>query len=198
MKIAVINKKGGTGKTPIAMSLAIDLNLTIATNDTSVLGYFAMQEKHYFYQKAFFISDKELENFQMQENQIFDFGGWTSKGILKVLAQCNKILIPCSAENPNSILQTASTISELQVFNSKIIVIITMHEREEEFEAKQKELKEHFDLPIIPLKKSKIFSNVISKGLSVKEIYSENQTSRHIYRNIYPQYDALLNLVKFL
>ncbi|ANV98344.1 hypothetical protein BBW65_05805 [Helicobacter enhydrae] len=198
MKIAVLNKKGGTGKTPISMSLAIDLKLNIATNDTSVLGYFSSQEDHYFFGKYSFVSDLDLETFQMSENQIFDFGGWTHKGVVNVIKQCNKILIPCSAENPNSVLQTASTIAELKDFNSKIIVIITMHEKDGEFEIKQNELKEYFDLPIMPLKKSKIFHNVIAKGLSVKEIYSENHASRHIYRNIYPQYDALLNLVKFL
>lgn len=198
MKIAVINKKGGTGKTPIAMSLAIDLKLNIATNDTSVLHYYSMQENHYFYKKVSFVSDDELGHFKMQDNQIFDFGGWTSGGILNILKQCDKILIPCSAENPNAVLQTASTISEIKTFNSKIIVIITMHEKDEEFETKKEELKEYFDLPIIPLRKSKLFNNIISKGLSAKEVYSENQTSRHIYRNIYPQYDSLINLVEFL
>ncbi len=198
MRIAVLNKKGGTGKTPIAMSLAIDLKLDIATNDTSVLGYFSTKQDHYFYGKTSFVPDSELEEFKMSENQIFDFGGWTPKGAINIIKQCDKILIPCSAENPNAILQTASTIAELKEFNSKMIVIITMHEKDEEFESKQEELKEHFDLPIMPLKKSRAFHNVISKGLSVKEIYCENQTSRHIYRNIYPQYDALLNLVKFL
>lgn len=177
------------------MSSAIDLKLDIATNDTSVLGYFSIKQGYCFYGKTSFVPDSELKKNKMSENQIFDFGGWTPKGAINIIKQCDKILIPCSAENPNAILQTASTIAELKEFNSKMIVIIAMHEKDEEFESKQEGLKEHFDLPIMPLKKSEAFHNVI---LSAKEIYCENQTSRHIYRNIYPQYDALLNLVKFL
>lgn len=198
MKIAVINKKGGTGKTPIAMSLAIDLQMNILTNDSSVLSFFSTKKEYYLFEKVLFITDNELEHLKMPENSIFDFGGWTAQGVINIIKQCDKVIIPCSADNPNAILQTASTIAELRSFNSKIIVVITMYEKDEEFKSKQEELKEHFDLPIMPLKKSKIFNNSISKGLSVKQIYSESQNSKHIYRNIFPQYEALFNLMRFI
>ena len=37
MRIAIINSKGGVGKTPLAFSLAKDLGLNLQTNDNSVI-----------------------------------------------------------------------------------------------------------------------------------------------------------------
>ena len=37
MRIAVINSKGGVGKTPLAFSLAKDFGLNLQTNDNSVV-----------------------------------------------------------------------------------------------------------------------------------------------------------------
>lgn len=196
MKIAIINKKGGTGKTPIALSIAIDLKHNIATNDTSVLGFFSTQENHFFYERMTFVDDEEMKNYKMKENEVFDFGGWTPSGALKILEQCDKIIIPCSAENPNSILQTTSTIAELSHLKAKCIVVITMFEKEEEFMKMEYELEGVIAVPIVPLKKSKIFNNVILKGKSIKELMRENSVAKYQYRGIYPQYISLLTNIR--
>lgn len=197
MKIAIINKKGGTGKTPIALSIAIDLKHNIATNDTSVLGFFSTQENHFFHNRMTFVNDEEMQNYKMKDNEVFDFGGWTPKGALKILEQCDKIIIPCSAENPNSVLQTASTIAELSHLKAKCIVVITMFEKEEEFSKMENQLKEVLAISIVPLKKSKIFNNVILKGQSIKELFQENSVTKYQYRGIYPQYIELLSSLRF-
>lgn len=199
MKIAILNKKGGTGKTPIAMSLAIDLQLNIATNDTSVLGFFSAQQDSYFYGRTSFIHDEDLINFKMSENQIFDFGGWTPRGAINVISQCDKVIIPCSAENPNATIQTASTITELtqsiDKVIDKIVVIITMYEKDDEFSERKAEIEQYFSVPILPLKKTKLFNNVIGRGISPKEAFNESLANQHFYRNIYPQYAELLDFV---
>ena len=76
MRIAVINSKGGVGKTPLAFSLAKDFGLNLQTNDNSVVTQ--------IYDKAVYFNPCKITN-----DTIYDFGGFVASGVLSILKECD-------------------------------------------------------------------------------------------------------------
>lgn len=184
MIISVINTKGGVGKTPIAFSLAKDLDLNLQSNDKSLI-------ETLYPGKAKIVTKPVLE-----ENTVYDFGGFVDAGVVSVLRASNAIIIPCSVDY-NSILNTISTIEEIQAYNGTIIVIITKTEKEDDFHSVMSVISDKFDgLEFFELRQSKIFRNSMETGGSVTELYNENPLSKSAYKTVFQQYNTVLNLFK--
>lgn len=83
MKIALLNKKGGVGKTPFAFSIAKDLGLYLQSNDNSCI------EK--IYKGKAQILDEVVEI----DNCVYDFGGFVASGVLDIIKKCDVIIVPC-------------------------------------------------------------------------------------------------------
>ena len=122
MKIALLNKKGGVGKTPFAFSIAKDLGLYLQSNDNSCI------EK--IYKGKAQILDEVVEI----DNCVYDFGGFVASGVLDIIKKCDAIIIPC-LPSYNSFLRTLETIAEIASINKNIIILATDYkdDREKEF-----------------------------------------------------------------
>lgn len=205
MKISVWNKKGSAGKTPLAISLAIDLNLHYYTNENSTGLLYCQGTLLYSDEKSlsnikqkltsevvFAKIDDELE---VDENCIFDFGGYHDKEISPLLSISDYVLIP-TFNDLDSSLKAIETIKYVeQIGNKNIIIIATKTENTDDFD-EICQLKEYFDYPIINLKFSKIFRNVKNKGMSVTQLYNESPLSKSAYKDVYKQYQEILKLIK--
>ena len=101
MKISVINKKGGVGKTPLAFSIAKDLGLFLQSNDNSCI------------EKIYPNMAKIKETVANIDNCVFDFGGFVSHGVIEIIKNSNWVIIPCLPDY-NSLLRTAETIKEIK------------------------------------------------------------------------------------
>ncbi|PAF46751.1 hypothetical protein BKH41_08560 [Helicobacter sp. 12S02232-10] len=185
MNVAVINKKGGVGKSPIAYSLAKDLKMKYVTNDTSIA--------EYHFKDVLKIDD--FKNYKISDNEMIDFGGFIVKGITSLIGQLDKIIIPCTPKI-NSIMRTAETAGELSNFNENIIIVITMFKTIKEYENTISQLEQYFKFPIFPLKESLIFENVCTTGLSPRELFNENPLSKSAYKTIIEQYENLIQFIK--
>lgn len=180
MIISVINRKGGVGKTPIAFSLAKDLDMDLQSNDKSVIAD--------IYSRATICSPT------LKDNTVYDFGGFTDTGVLDIVKESDIVFVPCWNDY-NAMTVTAETISELQDYNEQIAVIITRMDKEADGDIVEETLSNVFnDLHFYRLKNSKVFKNSIEAGLSVKELYEYNPLNRSAYKSIYEQYKQILDI----
>ncbi|OCS32885.1 hypothetical protein GZ989_011445 (plasmid) [Campylobacter fetus] len=186
MKIALINKKGGVGKTPFAFSIAKDLNYFLQSNDNSCI-------EQIYPNKA-----KILEKVKELDDCVYDFGGFVAPGVLDIIKKCNVVIIPC-LPTYNSFLRTIETINEISPINPNIILLATNFKDDKEEEFLEAELdKRYKNIPTFYFKNSKIINNAVNVGLSFTELYNENSLSRRSYMGFYNEYRRLLKTIKNL
>jgi len=184
MKIALLNKKGGVGKTPFAFSIAKDLGYFLQSNDNSCI-------EQIYPGKA-----KILEKVVDLDDCVYDFGGYVAPGVSEILAKCDVIVIPC-LPSYNSSLRTLETINEVRPLCDNIILLATDYKDAKEENFLEKELDERYDdIPIFYFKNSKIVNNAVNTGLSFLELYNENGLTRRSYGNFIAEYRRLLKLIK--
>jgi len=184
MRIAVINKKGGVGKTSFAFSIAKDLNLYLQSNDTSII------------ETLYPNMAKISQNPQLIDNCVYDFGGFVSQGVLDIVSKCDFVIVPCT-ELYNAILRSIETINELRRVNENIIVLITDYSTQNDRNQIVESLNENFtDLEYFFFKHSKILENAMRSGASFQELINENALSKMSYANFSEEYKRLLNTIK--
>lgn len=184
MRIALINKKGGVGKTPFSFSIAKDFGYFLQSNDNSCI------EQIYPGKTKIFEKVKELDDC------VYDFGGFVAPGILEIIKNCNIVIMPC-LPTCNSFLKTIETINEISPINSNIIILATNFKDDKEKDFLKTELdKRYKDIPTFYFKNSKIINNAVNMGLSFTELYNENSLSKRSYQSFYNEYRRLLKAIK--
>lgn len=179
--VVIYSSKGGVGKTSLAFSLAQDLNLGIITNDRCAT-YSVLKEKV-----------KYIEGSMPISNALYDLGGFTTGYVLDVLNEADIVVIPVIADF-NALQRALEIIGEIG--EAKVLVVANMVESEEEYSFVKSILLEKFTIPIVPLKRSKLISNSLLTGNSVRSLYEESGLSKYAYRHVWPQYEALLTLIQ--
>jgi len=179
---ALASRKGGVGKTPIALSLAIDLEYYFLTNDRGIATE--------VYSNSRYI-DKPIP----VQNSIYDFGGYASAGVIEVVKQSDLLIIPVINES-DAFVKTILTAHELKPYAKETILIATRTEKNDMDEI-TKEMRERLpNIKIFELSKSKIFKRVTKDGMSILQIANETSLNRYVYRKILAEYTELLNYIK--
>jgi len=130
----------------------------------------------------------------LQDNCVYDFGGFVDSGVLDIIKASNAVIVPCSIDY-NALMRTVETIEEIIAVNSNIIVVITKTEKESDFETFRDEISSFFeDLYFLELRNSKIFKNSMETGKTVTQLYHETPLSKNAYRRVYQQYQGLIEL----
>ena len=179
MKISVINKKGGVGKTSLAFSLAKSLNLFLLSNDDSVI------------ESAYPEMSKIMENLKLIDNAVYDFGGFVDSGVLEIVNKSDFVIIPLTSDL-NSFKKTVSLINEI---DNKNIILVANRAEKLDFEEIEQYFKKHFDFPIIEIKNSRIWKKTFEEKKSVIEIKNENKMNKYIYRNSINGFEKLLKII---
>lgn len=181
MIISLFSKKGGVGKTPIAASLACDLDLYLLSNDDSVI------------ETVFPGRAKIQEDLPLIENCVYDFGGFVEAGVRNILKHSNLVIVPCFADI-DALKSTIKTIEEIKPFAKNIIVVATRTEKSDDLELIETSIKKYFpEIEIFELKKSRIFSTVLESGQSIRSIVDDGAFTRYTYRTVATQYEKLIN-----
>lgn len=184
MRIALINKKGGVGKTPFAFSLAKDLELYLQSNDNSCI------------EKIYPGKAKISNKVKAIDDCVFDFGGFAAAGVLDVIGQSDCVIVPCTAVF-NSVLRTDETIKEILPFNKNIILLATNFKDAREEEILRAELDKRYpNFERFYFKQSKIVNNSINYGMSFSELYNESPIAKRSYSNFMAEYKKLIKVIK--
>lgn len=77
---------------------------------------------------------KILDKVRDLDDCVYDFGGFSTYGVLDIIKNCDVVIIPC-LPTYNSFIRTVETINEIISINPNIILLVTNYkdDREEEF-----------------------------------------------------------------
>jgi cellulose biosynthesis protein BcsQ len=180
MRISVINKKGGVGKTSLAYSIAKDLGLFLISNDDSVI------------ELAYPNMSKIMKEPKLIKDVVYDFGGFVDTGVLEIINKSDIVIIPLTSDL-NSVKKTASLIKEL---DTKKIILVANRAEKTDFEEIEKYFKSHYKFPIFEIKNSRIWKKTFEEKMSVTEIKNESKMKQYIYRNSITGYEELIKKIK--
>jgi len=181
MTVALYSEKGGVGKTSLSYSLHKDLGLRYVTNDMCESALKSNNSK--FYTKTIPFSD----------NVLYDFGGFESKEAYKICSMVDLVIVPTICEM-NSLFKALMTIKKIKA--KKVLVIVTMIDKEEEFNQVKMVINKHFPgVDLLPFRRNKLLKKVMEEKMSVFE-FIKKSTKRHLYKNITQEYMNIIQYIK--
>lgn len=178
MRLCVLSYKGGVGKTSISYSLAIDLGLSVYTNDySSILSGCP---------KAKMVSGE----MPIMDNVIYDFGGFKDSKINAAIRACDCIIVP-TIPDINSVQKTLQVLMEFK--DKNILVVGNMIESEKDKNDIEKIISTHFpNTKFLHIKRGKLFKKAMEERLSPVQLYNKDNLSKHIFNSVFKDYLTLL------
>lgn len=183
-KIGVVTLDGGTGKTAVAFALAKDLDYYLISNDDSII------------EQAYKGRAKIMQQPEIINEVVYDFGGFVDTGVIDVIKACDLVIVPC-INDLNSKMKAIKTIKQLQTYNNNFLVVATRLETKKDFNEVKEAIQKTFkNIPVLPLRKTKLFKNALEFGQSPLELESESKQVAYTQRNILTEYKELLKYIK--
>ena len=209
MKIAIYSSKGSAGKTPISANIALDKGFCIGTNEAFHIYDNLIEEN-----KLIALHTEEAFPEALMEHDIdivFDLAGSISKSAVSIssaLKMADYVVVPIYNEY-KSLVAGLNTINQIKEYNQNIIVIATKLQKQksdifkddwtqsEDFKNIQKGVITKFgkDIPVLPLKFSKVFDNIFEEQKSIKQLMDNNSLASYSYRDVAKQFQDIYNLI---
>lgn len=170
MRILVANIKGGVGKTvPVSLNLALLYKFNVLTNDnhsliTQVLGKNGLILE----------GDQAIPPTPEDFNVIYDMGGKVDARLIDGAKKADVILVPFIMDTFFDTQATISTIAALEEYNTNIIVIANKTENGD-YSRVRKEIRKHFQYPVMELKKSTAYKNAVHKRIPITQLIKETK-----------------------
>ena len=187
MKITVYNFKGGTGKTSIALNLALTMHYGIITNDSYSPLEKVLPENKFIKLEA----DQDLPDLPEKYSIIFDLGGRISSEAISAVKQSNWVLVPTTADYID-LQVTINCINELKQYNDRIIIIGNRTVKGE-FNLVQRAIQKFFNYPVFEVKRSRSMPNIFREKKSVMEMCNEGGLKRFHYAALNDQFNVIID-----
>ena len=209
MKIAVYSSKGSAGKTPISTNIALDKDFCIGTNEA-------------FHVYEGFIPDNQLIALHTEEafpsdlvehdiDIVFDLAGSISKlavSISSALKMADVVIVPVYNEY-KALVASLNTINQIREINTNIVVVATKLQKQkrdvftdnwtqsEDFKNIEAAVKSKFgsDIPVLPLKFSKVFDNIFEEQKSIRQMMNATGLAKHTYKDVAKQFDEIYKVI---
>jgi len=193
MKITIWSLKGGVGKTSIALNLALSCDCSIITNERYTLLDKVLSKENLLQLQV----NQEVPILPINENVIFDMGGYSDKRIIGACNQSRFILVPTTASDID-LQGCISTLIELKKFvdSDKIIIIANKINNESDFN-KIKAIIEQIDnkYSFFEIKNSKALVNIYDEKKSINDIIKARGLKSYSYKHIGKQFNNLINFL---
>lgn len=206
MIVTVYSAKGGAGKTPISVNLALEHDWAIGTNDT--ISILSIQEGIHENRLIEIKPDEEFPPIPDGYEIVFDLGGALAEGsspsILSAVKQSDLVIVPI-CNDPRSIAGGVITLRELEPYGKRTLVVATKLERTrlepkkvpiEDTEAFKSvtgslEASGFAEVPVLPLRYSRAFENIFKTGVSIETMVREGGIQAWSYRDLAGQLEAI-------
>ena len=205
MIVSVYNIKGGTGKTSISLQLAKALDLVYVSNDAEGGAYEVFDDK-----KSFLVAEQEYQTIPIEDNCIYDFGGFRSKQNIQEIIKASNIVIVPTLTSRGDIKGTIKMLTELHSINQNVLVIINRvkpiynsknkYEKPELLinyfnEELEKEGLDFKNLNFTILREASIIEDATFDGVALCNL-KQNKLKRYIYRNSIKDIDNIIKIIK--
>lgn len=211
MKITVYNKKGGAGKTPIAVNLALTLGYAIGANENNRLGKIFPQESIIEIEP-----EEEFPAFPNHINIVFDLGGVLSRtnySVLTAIKQSDLVLIPIFWDT-NSIEKGLETYHEVASINPNIFFLATRLKtrygdlKKSDPAFSWEGCKEFRDIDeaitegtgskqvVLPLQESDFYHDMYNKGQTFQQLRDEWPLQRRNIQKVVDQFDLVFKEIE--
>ncbi|MFT2099733.1 ParA family protein [Marinomonas sp. 2405UD66-6] len=206
MKIAIYSSKGSAGKTPISTNIALDKNFCVGTNEAFHIYDSLIEDDQLIALDTEEPFPSELKD--MDVDIVFDLAGSISKlavSITSALTMSDVVIVPIYNEY-KSLVAGLNTIHQIQQYNQNIIVVATKLQKgkRETFtgdwrqssdyqniaNAVHEKFPEH-DIPVLPLKFSKVFDSIFEQQKSIQQMMAENPLAKYSYRDVAVQFEDI-------
>ncbi|GAA6168458.1 ParA family protein [Sessilibacter corallicola] len=202
MNIVVYSGKGGDGKTPIATNIALDKKFGVCTNEHFHVFDGFINEDNLIAIKA----NEPFPNIPSEFNVVFDLAGSiteNSVSITSALTQADLVIVPVSNE-VKALTAGIGTIKEILRFTNNILIVATKLEKgrkelfgDDWYQSREylnvKNQVHHYagDLPVIPLKYSKVFNTIFEQEMSIRQIMNSDPLAKHNFKQVAEQFDEI-------
>jgi len=209
MKIAVYSSKGSAGKTPISANIVLDKDFAVGTNEAfHIYDTFLDDNKLLaLHPEDVFPNELVTHNIDI----VFDLAGSISKSALSIssaLEMSDFVIVPIYNEK-KSLLGGLNTIEQIKRFNKNIIIVATKLEKQKndvfsldwrqskDFKDIEKAVRNNIgeEIPILPLKKSKVFDNIFDEKMSISQLMNDSPLAKHNYKVVSDQFDEIYKLI---
>jgi len=190
-RLTVYHIKGGTGKTRIALNIALTLDCGIITNDEySIVSRVISSSKC-----RILAQHDDFPRYPAKIPLVYDLGGKIDKRVGIAIEESRYVIVPILPYKED--IQTGlDFITEIQAINSKIIIVVNKT-KPKQFDNIRKVLKGYYPyFPVFELKSSTAMSRMIWEKKSIREITNTNKLFRHHYQKLNQQFDQLINYIQ--
>jgi len=191
--IAVYSTKGGVGKTTLSFALYKALGYKYISNDESLASYLMT-------------NSYQPKKLPLQNNTVYDFGGFVSEHNYAVLFRAEVILVPLFNES-NAIIKATSTINDLiekaKILNIDISKRIVLVGIKVETNFHKNSIKDRFNQKYPDLKLSykflvsgKFLPNILETNSLPEDLYRTNDKTLKDYGRAYKNFTKFVDSIK--
>jgi len=194
-RITVYNIKGGTGKTRIALNLALTLEWGIVTNDE-----YSITERVMSSSKLKILSTNEslkkyLSKIPDHIPLIFDMGGRADNRAVDAMRQSDYVIMPVMADRGDLPIGL-NFLQEMLKINPNIIIVVNQT-KSGQFQQVSRVFQKYYPkLPLFEIKTSTAMSRIVTEKRSITEIMKSNSLLRHHYQIINQQFQAIIEYMQ--
>lgn len=188
MKVGIYSRKGGVGKSSLAMSLSYYLDSAIIlTNDSA--GRFHKYENYH-------LVDKPSE-YDYDGDLIYDFGGFLDADVLEVLSKCDVVIIPTD-DDESGLQELLDAVEQVELHHENIILVHNKYEIGED--TPEAVVQDNFGskYPLFKVRNSKTIRKALYSTDKAPAIHKRDNQSLWVYRNINSDLDTLAEAVKIV
>ncbi|NOQ31002.1 MAG: hypothetical protein GQ570_07780 [Helicobacteraceae bacterium] len=188
MIISVMNLKGGVGKSSISFQLAQFFKLKMITNDanTGIMNIKIL---------------KGNSSIEVNEDRLYDFGGFDDIRIHEVLASSNVVVVPTLYSRAD-LQNTVRTVRKVKKLNPEANIIVTINRvrsgDSKQLNSAKASLEKYIDFGVqyCQIRDSKVMLHSLDSGKSIFDIHKSSKLNRHVYTGIINDFYALIGHIE--